>query len=217
MYIYLPYCIHILFVCCKCDLYGVCYYRTAAQQGYVVTISGRRRYIDHIKSADERQRATAERQAVNSVIQGSASDVIKLAMLLIHQSLPHFQLPSSSSSSTTTSTTSTAAAPMQETKDPGSTSASDTGVGKTDNKAESQQTRIPRLLMQIHDELIYEIPIPFPSASLLEYPENKQYITSFVTNLSQCMEQQVIDTLSLSVPLTSNVKIGYSWGAMSAL
>ena len=207
-------------ITCKCDLYDVCYYRAAAQQGYVATISGRRRYIDHIKSADERQRATAERQAVNSVIQGSASDVIKLAMLLIHHSLPHFQLPTFSPS-TTTSTTSTAAAAaaaVQETKDPGGTGTG-TGVGRTDsgNKADSQQARLPRLLMQIHDELIYEIPIPYPSASLLEDPINKQYITQFVTNLSQCMEQQVIDILSLNVPLTSNVKIGYSWGAMSAL
>ena len=212
---YVPYYIlrYTYCITCTCDLYGVYYYRAAAQQGYVATISGRRRYIDHIKSADERQKATAERQAVNSVIQGSASDVIKLAMLLIHHSLPHFQLPSSPSTTSITSPTSSAAA-VQETKDPGGTG---TDTSASGSKTDSKQTRLPRLLMQIHDELIYEIPIPYPSASLLEDPINKQYITSFVSNLSQCMEQQVIDILSLNVPLTSNVKIGYSWGAMSAL
>ena len=59
--------------------------RQASNHGYVETISGRRR---HLSEADDAQsRAAVDRQAVNSVVQGSASDVIKTAMLLVRQRL----------------------------------------------------------------------------------------------------------------------------------
>jgi DNA polymerase-1 len=52
-----------------------------ARNGYVTTILGRRRYINGFFDPDYAARAEAERQAFNTVIQGSAADVIKLAML----------------------------------------------------------------------------------------------------------------------------------------
>jgi DNA polymerase-1 len=55
----------------------------ARSQGYVTTILGRRRYIPEINSPDMRMRQFAERTAVNTPIQGSAADVIKIAMINI--------------------------------------------------------------------------------------------------------------------------------------
>jgi DNA polymerase-1 len=56
----------------------------ARELGYVKTIAGRKRRLPELKSPDESLRKTAERQAVNSIIQGSAADIIKWAMLQIH-------------------------------------------------------------------------------------------------------------------------------------
>lgn len=53
----------------------------AREHGYVVTLTGRRRLLPNIVSPSQQLRALAERQAVNSIIQGSAADIIKLAML----------------------------------------------------------------------------------------------------------------------------------------
>ncbi|MBC7226346.1 MAG: DNA polymerase I [Thermoflexales bacterium] len=67
--------------------------RTLAQaknQGYVETILGRRRYFPVLQSvspAQEQARRRAEREAVNAPIQGSAADIIKLAMLNLHRAL----------------------------------------------------------------------------------------------------------------------------------
>lgn len=56
----------------------------AREQGYVTTLTGRRRLLPNIASASLQLRALAERQAVNSIIQGSAADIIKLAMLAVY-------------------------------------------------------------------------------------------------------------------------------------
>jgi DNA polymerase-1 len=86
--------------------------RTVAQarvQGYVETIFGRRRYIPELKDRNFSVRAVGERTATNSPLQGSAADLIKMAMIRIHVALA-------------------AAAPTA------------------------------RLLLQVHDELILEVP-----------------------------------------------------------
>ncbi|PCH54860.1 MAG: hypothetical protein COC15_05055 [Legionellales bacterium] len=56
----------------------------AAQQGYVETIFGRRLYINDINSSNHIQKQAAQRAAINAPMQGSAADIIKRAMLLIH-------------------------------------------------------------------------------------------------------------------------------------
>jgi len=62
--------------------------RQAVAQGsptpYVLTVFGRRRYIPDLKTSDRGLRARAERQAFNTVIQGSAADLMKLAMIRAH-------------------------------------------------------------------------------------------------------------------------------------
>lgn len=55
---------------------------------YVTTILGRRRYLPEMNSTDKSDRAGAERQAFNTKIQGSAADIIKLAMIRAHALIP---------------------------------------------------------------------------------------------------------------------------------
>lgn len=57
----------------------------ATADGYVTTILGRRRAIDQVQSGNPNQRALGERLAINSVVQGSAADLIKLAMVNLHR------------------------------------------------------------------------------------------------------------------------------------
>jgi DNA polymerase-1 len=59
----------------------------ARENGYVETILGRRRYLKDINSANAIVRGGAERNAVNAPIQGSAADIIKIAMINIHKKL----------------------------------------------------------------------------------------------------------------------------------
>jgi DNA polymerase I len=59
----------------------------AKMKGYVSTIFGRRRYLPDIHSSNAIVRGVAERNAINSPIQGSAADIIKLAMIRIHEHL----------------------------------------------------------------------------------------------------------------------------------
>jgi DNA polymerase-1 len=59
----------------------------ARTHGYVETVTGRRRYIRDIRSANNTIRGSAERNAINAPIQGTAADMIKLAMINIHREL----------------------------------------------------------------------------------------------------------------------------------
>ena len=59
----------------------------AQEHGYVQTVLGRRRYLKDINSGNAVVRGAAERNAVNAPIQGSAADIIKLAMINIHRKL----------------------------------------------------------------------------------------------------------------------------------
>jgi DNA polymerase-1 len=59
----------------------------AKTNGYVKTILGRRRYLKDINSANHTVRSIAEREAINAPIQGSAADMIKVAMIHIHDEL----------------------------------------------------------------------------------------------------------------------------------
>jgi DNA polymerase-1 len=71
---------------------GICAYLEAAVEaaknlGYVETIFGRRRYIPELTSGKAMLRAFGERVAMNSPIQGSSADIIKLAMINVHRAL----------------------------------------------------------------------------------------------------------------------------------
>ncbi|MDX6365151.1 MAG: polymerase [Nocardioidaceae bacterium] len=73
-------------------LYGVV--DTARQEGYTETIMGRRRYLPDLTSDNRQRREMAERMALNAPIQGSAADIIKVAMLGVHRALAEVDLES---------------------------------------------------------------------------------------------------------------------------
>jgi DNA polymerase I-like protein with 3'-5' exonuclease and polymerase domains len=133
----------------------------ARKKGYVTTIAGRRRYLDGIQSSDELKRAQAERQAVNSVIQGSAADLIKMAMLKMASRIMDW---------------------AKQTSNYG-------GTGKP-----------PRLVLQIHDELLFEV---------VATEEDVQRLKDTVI---RCCAQECERDLKLKVPLKLDCSVGKSWG-----
>ncbi|MBX7182447.1 MAG: DNA polymerase I [Bacteroidia bacterium] len=66
----------------------------AREKGYVETILGRRRYLRDINSANQTVRGFAERNAINAPIQGSAADMIKIAMIRVYHEMKTRQLKS---------------------------------------------------------------------------------------------------------------------------
>ena len=66
---------------------------SAHRDGYVETLSGRRRYIAGIDSSDRMESQMAERMAVNTPVQGSAADLIKIAMIRIQKKINDENLP----------------------------------------------------------------------------------------------------------------------------
>jgi DNA polymerase-1 len=58
------------------------------RHGYVETILGRRRAIPQLESRNAQERALGERMAINTAVQGSAADLIKVAMIDLHTRLP---------------------------------------------------------------------------------------------------------------------------------
>jgi len=61
--------------------------RKAREEGFVTTMFGRRRYLRDIQSRNQVVRGNAERNAINAPIQGTAADIIKIAMVRIHEKM----------------------------------------------------------------------------------------------------------------------------------
>jgi len=119
----------------------------ACARGYVETLMGRRRYFPELLTAEatnEYARHAAERSAVNMPIQGTAADIIKLAMIRLHACLATQQLKS-------------------------------------------------RLVLQMHDELILEVP-----------NEELEQVQHLVVDIMS-------NAYEISVPLTVNVTVGNNW------
>ena len=117
----------------------------AKNNGYVETIYGRKLYLPEINSKNVQRRKYAERTAINAPVQGSAADIIKIAMIQIDQWLSH-------------------------------------------NKSET------KMIMQVHDELVFEIP--------------EKNATADVENIIKIMKNCV----SLNLPLEVNYGIDKNWG-----
>jgi DNA polymerase-1 len=114
------------------------------QHGHVDTLFGRRRLIPEIHAAQFNERMAAEREAVNTRIQGTAADIIKLAMLRVDAALRR------------------------------------SGSGA-------------RMLLQVHDEL------------LLEVPEHE------IDAVRRLVETEMAAAASLAVPLVVNTSVGLTW------
>ena len=117
---------------------------TARQQGYVTTLLQRRRYLPDIRNANRNIREGAERTAINMPFQGSAADLIKLAMVHLHRQIVSEHLPC-------------------------------------------------HMLLQIHDELLFEI------------PDNA--VEEMLPRITETMEH----VWPLDVPLTVEVGQGQTW------
>jgi DNA polymerase-1 len=115
----------------------------ARQDGFVTTLLGRRRPLPEINSSNRVQREFAERTAINTPIQGTAADIIKLAMLRVHRELAMRKLQA-------------------------------------------------RMLLQIHDELVLEVP------------------ESELEEVSQLLKNQMETAMSLRVPLVVHLSNGSS-------
>jgi DNA polymerase-1 len=118
----------------------------ARKDGAVETLFGRRRLIPEIWSSQYNERMAAEREAVNTRIQGTAADIIKIAMIRAHEMLRSSGLRS-------------------------------------------------RLVLQVHDELLFE------------GPENE------VDAVSRLAVEAMEGAADLKVPLAVNVKVGANWQA----
>ena len=116
----------------------------AARDGYVTTLFGRRRPVPEIRAANRQTRSLGERLAVNSVMQGTAADIIKAAMVAIHRRL----------------------------RDEG---------------------RAARLVLQVHDEL------------LLEVPEVE------VSAVRELVRAEMCASYPLDPPLAVDVGVGDDW------
>lgn len=114
------------------------------QTGIATTILGRRRTIDGIRAVRNRNLNMPERTAVNSVIQGSAADLIKRAMLAVSRRIQRERHPA-------------------------------------------------RLLLQIHDELVFETPL------------------SAIPSTVQLVRHEMENAMRLSVPLVVDVSVGENW------
>jgi DNA polymerase I len=117
----------------------------AKDKGYVTTLRGRRRPIPAIHSSNHNERAGAERIAVNTPIQGTAADIVKMAMVAIARALV-----------------------------------------KGGYRA--------RLLLQVHDELILEVP------------------DGEIEDVSRLVRHEMESVVDLGVPLRVGLKTGRSWG-----
>ncbi len=125
----------------------------AEASGYSTTILGRRRPITAINSRNKTEKQAAERVAVNTPIQGSAADIVKLAMLRVDAAFRAYAAGS-----------------------PGSAR--------------------PRLLLQVHDELIAEAPEAEAPA------------------VAAAMKREMEAAIQLSLPLRADVEIARRWGDM---
>jgi DNA polymerase-1 len=67
---------------------------SAREKGYVETLMGRKRYLPDINSRNYAVRGFAERNAINAPIQGSAADLLKIAMINIHNEIKKLNLRS---------------------------------------------------------------------------------------------------------------------------
>lgn len=70
-----------------CFRYGEKIVQKVREQGFIETVTCRRRYLPAIKSEDSKERSQAERQALNTCIQGSASDLVKNAILQMDRNI----------------------------------------------------------------------------------------------------------------------------------
>jgi DNA polymerase-1 len=117
---------------------------------FVTTLLGRRRYVPEIRSTNRQVREAAERMAINAPVQGTSADIIKVAMIAIHNAL----------------------------------------------RREGFQSR---MLLQIHDELLFE------------FPDSER------ERLVRLVRELMPGAVKLAVPLKVDLKAGPNWADMEPI
>lgn len=121
----------------------------ARETGYVQTILGRRRYMGELRNSNAVIRQAAERQAINMPVQGTAADIVKIAMMRVSNELRQHKM----------------------------------------------QTK---LLLQVHDELVFEAP------------------RSELPQLAELVKRNMEGVVQLAVPLKADLKVGLNWRDMES-
>ncbi len=116
----------------------------AREKGYATTYFGRRRYLPDINSRNQTSRGFAERNAINTPIQGSAAELIKVAMVEIHKEMRQKRLKS-------------------------------------------------KLLLQVHDELVFEVP------------------GNEIDLMSKLVKERMENAIKFTVPMLVEVGVGNNW------
>lgn len=124
--------------------------KEARENGYVTTILKRRRYIPHINSPQQTLRQFSERIAINTPVQGSAADIIKLAMLNV-------------------------------------------------SKAISERKFDAYIILQIHDELLFE------------------FHQRFLDDLKEIVRKEMENVVKLDIPLKVSLRTGFNWLEMKEI
>lgn len=137
--------------------------------GHVCTLLGRRRWLPYAGSSNPRHKAASDRIAINTLCQGSAADIIKLAMVKLVGGVADEKLSPS--------------------------------VQKAISQLFSGPNPQARLLLQIHDELVFEVRRP--------------YVSLLAATVATVMD--VSSELGLRVPLPIRIKAGPNWHDMASL
>jgi DNA polymerase-1 len=125
--------------------------RLAAEQGYVETLLGRRRYFPGLKTQSNQViKNREEREAINAPIQGTAADIMKIAMIRVQNALNEMDSP-------------------------------------------------VRMLLQVHDELVFEV------------PEEE------VTKTAQIVQEIMENAYQLKIPLKTEARYGRNWNELQAI
>jgi len=116
----------------------------AREQGFITTLLGRRRYLNDILSKNYNLRSFAERTAVNTPIQGTAADIIKIAMIKVQDELEQYEFAA-------------------------------------------------RMILQVHDELVFEVP------------------PNEISRLIFLVRKNMETAYTLDVPLKVDMQVGFNW------
>jgi len=158
----------------------------ARRNGYVTTILGRRRGLPDLNSSSRQLREFAERTAINTPIQGSAADIIKIAMLKAHRELERGGYHVHDVAAATSGDPDPAPAGP----------ACKAAASRTDGPLVFHGDRA-RMILQVHDELLLEAP--------------REELLPVARLLCRCMT----GAYPLAVPLEVEVKAGPNWADMA--
>jgi len=141
--------------------------RKAREQGYVETLFGRKRYLPEIVSGVPQVRNAAERMAINMPVQGTAADILKIAMIRLNTRIA---------------------------REYNTNPAMKAGTSKNSNT-----TPAVRMLLQVHDELVFEVR------------------EDLIGEASKMIREEMEGVDKLKLPIKVEIEVGDNWGEMEEI